>query len=199
MEENNYTNEEKHEQCAKNAWRMCLCALLGGFLGGLLAFYMVFDQIMERKYRVHEFPPMKMERKLLHDMDRMYKQDMDAFDNAFRRMDMPKMPKMPKIKDRNLAMPLFMMDSVKVKSEIDDNNFVVEVGLKPFQNDENKVNYTVKGRKLTVFGNSEVKDKNYENNISFSQDFILPENADTANISKVKDGNELKIIVPLKS
>lgn len=198
MEENNYTNENKHEQCAKNAWRMCLCALLGGFLGGLLAFYMVFDQIAERRFRAPHPPigPMKMEKRILNDMDKMYKQDMDAFDKAFKRMDMPKMPK---IKDRNLAMPLFMMDSVKVESEIDDNNFVVEVGLKPFQNDENKVNYNVKGRKLTVFGKSEVKDKNYENDISFSQDFILPENADIANISKVKDGHELKIIVPLKS
>ncbi len=196
MEENNYTNENKHEQCAKNAWKMCLCALLGGFLGGLLAFYMVFDQIAERRFRPPHIPPMKLEKKMLHDMDKMYKQDMDAFDKAFKRMDMPKMPK---IKDRNLAMPLFMMDSVKVESEIDDNNFVVEVGLKPFQNDENKVNYNVKGRKLTVFGQSEVKDKNYENDISFSQDFILPENADIANISKVEDGHELKIIVPLKS
>ena len=64
---------------------------------------------------------------------------------------------------------------------------------------DSKVNFNVQGRKLTVFGKSEVKDKEFEQDIQFSQDFILPENADTAKISKEKDGNKLIISVPIKN
>ena len=79
-----------------------------------------------------------------------------------------------------------------------DDKFNVIVSLKPFQGDESKVNYNIQGRKLRVFGKSKVTDKDYEHDIEFSQDFILPENADTAKISKVKDGKKLIISVPLK-
>ena len=35
-------------------------------------------------------------------------------------------------------------------------------------------------------------------NVSFSQDFLLPANADINNITKTKDGKKLIISVPLK-
>ena len=98
----------------------------------------------------------------------------------------------------DFGLPIFMMDSVKIKTEFDDNKFNIIIGLKSFQNDANKINYNVEGRKLTVFGSSQVQDKEYEQDVAFSQDFILPENADTANISKYKDGHKLIISVPIK-
>ncbi len=196
--ENRINNEDKHICFESHCWKKCLAMVCAAFLGGFLAFYFVADQMMY-KYHSPRFNPHKFEKRMFDDMDRMYKQDMKAFEDAFdidKRMN--KMHKTKKKKHQDLAMPAFFMDSVKIKTEFEDNKFNVVVDLKPFQGDENKVNYNVEGRKLTVFGNSEVKDKDYEHEISFSQDFILPENADIMNITKIKDGNNLIVSVPMK-
>ncbi len=206
MEENNTQNENnnsiqaEHRVCMKK----CIAMVLAAFLGGFLAVYFVTDQIMERSFKKHYHPPMppeRFERNIYKDMDRMYKNDMKAFDEAFKKFDKnfdKHMGKLPKFKHNELDMPFFITEPVNVRTEFDDNKFEVIVPLKPFNNDEKKINYNVSGRKLSVFGSSEVKDKDFSQNIQFSQDFILPENADIANISKEKDDNELIISVPVK-
>lgn len=210
MEENNTSNElksevRKHVCFEEHCWKKCLAMVCASFLGGFLAFYFVADQIMHKHQIQMLIPPPhhfekrmfddieKMHHKFQRDMDRMYKDDMDAFKEAF---------KINKNFERKMfadfGMPMFMMDTVKIKTEFNDNIYNVIVCLKPFQGDESKVNYNVKGRKLTVFGKSQIKEKDYENDISFSQDFILPENADISKVSKTKDGNKLIISVPMK-
>ena len=191
-QENNQNNEERKNICFENhCWKKCLAMVLAAFLGGFLACYFAADQMFERMERQH-FKPHHPEKRIFDDVERMYKQDRKAFEDAFdfdKKMRKFKHPPIPMM----TPMPDFMWEGVKVKSEIDDNMYKISIGLKPFQNDESKINYNVNGRKLTVFGSSTVKDKNSENDISFSQDFILPENADITNISKVKDGNKLII------
>ncbi len=197
MEENNNINEEKtnedHKEC--QCKKTGIAMIIAAFLGGFLAIYFVADQIMERKLNSISFTPNRFEQKMFDDMDRMYRQDMKAFDDMFKKMPQPKMHE---LKHKHPMMPMFMTDDVKIKSDFEDNHFNITIGLKPFQDDENKINYNVNGRKLTVFGNSHVKDKGYEEDIAFSQDFILPENSDILNISKIKDGNKLIISVPVK-
>ena len=210
MEENNTSNELKSEVrkhvCFENhCWKKCIAMVLASFLGGFLAFYFVADQIMHRHQMQMLMPPPhhfekrmfddveRMHHKFQRDMDRMYQDDIDAFKEAF------KINKNFKNKIfEEINKPMFIMDSVKIKTEFDDNIFKVIVCLKPFQGDENKINYNVVGRKLTVYGKSQNQDKGYKQDISFSQDFILPENVDTAKISKIKDGNKLIISVPMK-
>lgn len=196
-QENNKNIENKQNICFENhCWKKCLAMVIAAFLGGFLACYFAADQMFERMEK-RNFEPHRLEKKMLHDMDRMYRQDRKAFEDAFdfdKKMKKMKHPPIPIM----APMPDFMWEGVKVKSEIDDNMYKISIGLKPFQNDENKINYNVNGRKLTVFGSSSVKDKHSENDISFSQDFILPENADTANITKIKDGHKLIISVPMK-
>lgn len=197
MEENNNNYQEPNQQHyhlkeQHHCWKKCLLVGLATFLGSLLAFYFVADQFAERIFASH-FNPHHIEKKMMKDMNRMYKQDMKAFEDSF---NFDKNFKHRHHQD--YAAPIFMLDSVKIKTEYEDNKFNVIVGLKPFQNDENKIKYTVNARKLTVFGNSQVKDKDFEHDVAFSQDFILPENADIANITKVKDGNKVIISVPIK-
>lgn len=129
------------------------------------------------------------------DFNRIEEQNKKAFDKMFGNKTIKKMPKSAV---NPFLLPDMTMDSVKIKTELENNKYKVVIGLKPFQNDESKINYNVSGRKLTVFGSSKVKDKKYEQDISFSHDFILPLNSDIANISKKKDGNNLIIEVPLK-
>ena len=210
MEENNSNNElksevKKHICFEKHCWKQCLAMVIAAFLGSFLAFYFVADQMMLRKQMLpHFMPPHHFEKRMFddfermhqnqkHDIDKMFEKDMEAFKEAFsinkdfeRRMF------------SDVRMPKIMMNTVKIKTEFNDNVYNVIISLKPFQGDENKINYNINGRKLTVFGKSQIKEKNYEHDVSFSQDFILPENADISKVSKTKDGNKLIISVPMK-
>ena len=194
MEENNNNNnlENRHICFEKHCWKQCLAMVLASFLGAFLAIYFVTDQLMQRMHNHHMYRPHRMEQRMFDDMHRMYKQDMKAFDEMFKKHHIPKM------KEQHFGMPLFMMDTVNIKTEYNDNSFDIIVGLKPFNGDESKINYNVNGRKLTVFGESKVKDDGYEQDVAFSQDYILPKNSDIENISKTKDGNRLIISVPIK-
>ena len=129
------------------------------------------------------------------DFNRIEEQNKKAFDKMFGNKTVKKTEKSA---INPFILPDMTMDSVKIKTAYENNKYKVVIGLKPFQDDESKINYNVSGRKLTVFGSSKIKEKKFEQDISFSQDFILPSNADIANISKKKDGNKLIIEVPLK-
>ncbi len=193
MEEN--CEQKNNEYHYHHNWKKYLAMMLGTFLGGLVAFYFVFDQMAERYYRNHLFMPHnidRFEKKMFNDMEKSYRHEMKHFDDIFKK-------ELPKIDYSDLAVPLFMMDAVKIRTEFEDNNFNVIVDLKPFQGNIDKINYNLTGRKLTVFGSSEVKDKTTQQDISFSQDFLLPSNADKMKIKKYKDGKDLIISVPLKN
>ncbi len=204
MEENNNINEnveeiskdnvkEKHVCFETHCWKKCLAMICAAFLGGFLAFYFVADQVMY-KYHKNYLKPELLEQKMLNDLDRIYFKDLQEFDKNFNH------PKhvMPRFGRDKFDMNFLSVNPVKIKTEMEDNEFNIIVCLKPFQNDENKVNYDVQQGKITVYGSSETKHKNVEENVSFSQDFLLPQNADIDNISKTKDGKKLIISVPLK-
>ncbi len=191
----NTTTERKNICFENHCWKMCLAMVLAAFFGSFLAVYFVADQITERqaksqKVYIKEVNPFSHDRyrKKINDYDKIYEKNLREFERAFERANRFEMP----------AMPDFLMNTVNVKTELEDDEYKVIVDLKPFENDENKVHYNISGRKLTIFGKSYVKDKGYEENVSFSQDLILPENADKTKIKKEKDGNKLIISVPLK-
>lgn len=202
MEENNsnetfVTKKEQDYICFRNhCWKMCLGMIIAAFLGGFLAVYFVADQIMERSFRKHfMMPAQRFEHRMFNDIDRQFKKDMKDFGNIFNNSG-----KIPNIKQNETGIaPLFMPERVKVKSEIENGNYNVIVSLKPFLGDENKVNYNVEGKKLTVFGESTVTNDNSEQDIAFSYDFLLPDNADTMHIKKYKDGKKLVISVPIRN
>ena len=190
MDENkNENNQYSKVYYEKDNWKKCLLMVFSAFLGGFFAFYFVMDQAVNR-YEKNHFNPKHFEEKIFNDFEKSFKNEMKEFDRM--------MSKHNKITALDMAMPIFIMDSVKIKTEFEDNNFKIIIDLKPFQEDENKINYNVVGRKVTVYGSSSVRDKNSEHDISFSQDFILPKNADTSKIQKIKVGKKLIISVPLK-
>jgi HSP20 family molecular chaperone IbpA len=147
------------------------------------------DNIIERQFRHHSsmFQPRIIERQIFNDFDKIYKKEMKEFDRIHKNFD----------NFNNISMPIQFIDSVKIKSEIDDDNYNIIVDLKQFNNDENKIKYHINGKKITVYGNSHINDNNYQENISFSQDFLLPQNADTSKIKMIKELNKLIISIPL--
>lgn len=218
-------NEDlKESKKARCSWKECLCMMLAAFLGGFLAVYFVTDQFFYRHYKMHHFSPDRFERRMMKDFNKMYEHNKKAFEHDFDRLNKNfddgfgfKFKEVPddfdffddgapdyksaggeyvqnpfKLKDT-------LMEGVKIKTEIEKDEYKIIVDLKAFQGDESRINYNISGRKLTVFGSSKVKDKRFEQDIAFSQDFLLPYNADTAYIKKKKDGNSLVIEVPLKA
>ena len=226
MEENNNNEEqvvqeqEKKHICFKNhCWKMCLGMVVATFLGSFLATYFVADQIMQR--RLFQYTPPIIHHQPFEDLEKMNRNSTDDLRRFFDILSRKNIQSIIDYEDewerdfdddfdRNLEnhfnrigkkpfeMPHFMSSAVKIKTDIDNDKYDVIINLKPFQNDESRINYNIQGKKLTVFGKSEIKEKNRSENIAFTQDFLLPENADTMNIQKQKDGNKLVISVPLK-
>lgn len=212
MEENNVNNENETQVSQQNTigqnhicfqnhcWKMCLGMVVAAFLGGFLATYFVTDQMFKFAFIHHQaFNPVRIQNEMFRDMHRFdreidrYNKDFDRdFDNFGKYFKNPHKKHNPLIADRDFG------NNFKLDSDMNNRKFEVEVDLRPFNNDESKVNFNVRGRKLTVFGDSEIKEDGYEEKINFTQDYILPKNADIANISKKRDGNKLEIIVPLK-
>ena len=188
-ENNNIEIKTENKWWQNDCWKKCLLIAFFAFIGGFLATYFVMDQMIENQFKRHAnlFQPKIIERQIFNDFDKIYKKEMKELDRIQKKFE----------KYNNIAMPIQMIDSVKIKSEIDDGNYEITVDLKPFNNDENKIKYNINGKKITVYGNSQIKDNYYEENISFSQDFLLPKNADTTKIKQIKEFNKLIISIPL--
>lgn len=188
-ENNNIEIKTENKWWQNDCWKKCLLIAFFAFLGGFLATYFVMDQMIEKQFKRHAnmFQPKIIERQIFNDFDKIYKKEMEEINKIHKRFE----------NFNNIAMPIQMIDTVKIKSEIDDGNYEITVDLKPFNNDESKIKYTVNGKKITVYGNSQVKDNYYEEDISFSQDFLLPKNADTTKIKQIKEFNKLIISIPL--
>lgn len=195
-ENNNIENKEKKQHiCFKDhCWKMCLGMVVAAFLGGFLATYFVADQMMERCQRKYFMPP-KFGQNDFREFDKNFDYNMKYIDKIMKKQA-------HHLKDNEFSSfstdTMFAFEPVKITSFFDDENLNIEVSLKQFQGDESKVNYNIVGSKLTVFGKSKVKNDKNEEYISFSHDFILPDNADTMNIKKEKAGDTLIISVPLK-
>lgn len=188
-ENNNIEIKTENKWWQNDCWKKCLLIAFFAFLGGFLATYFVMDQMIEKQFKRHAnmFQPKIIERQIFNDFDKIYKKEMKELDRIQKKFE----------NYNNIAMPIQMIDSIKIKSEIDDGNYEITVDLKPFNNDENKIKYAINGKKITVYGNSQVKDNYYEEDISFSQDFLLPKNADTTKIKQIKEFNKLIISIPL--
>ena len=212
MEENNNNEISSNSKKSSSYWKECTCMIIAAFLGGFLAMYFVADQVFDKHPHPKYYPYDRLEKRMLKDFQKMYEREKKAFEHDFDNFETDFFDYSDKkfnkdfnkiFNDENTLNPFMFMNSsfnnIKINTEIDDDKFKVIVKLKAFKENEDNINYSVSGRKLTVFGKSKIKEKNFEQDAAFSHDFILPKNADIANISKKKDGNKLVIEVPLKN
>ncbi|MBQ3642474.1 Hsp20/alpha crystallin family protein [bacterium] len=197
MEENTDNKEtEMNEEVryTKNLTKICVVSVLAAFLGGFLATYFVIDQIADRKFH-HPYRHLhKMEKRIFDDADRMYKKEKKDFDRFFNEKNF----RMPDTMKNDFIFTDYSDNAVKIETNYDNDKFDVIIGLKPFNNDESKIKYNISGRKLTVSGESQINDEGYREEIAFSQDFILPKNAQKDAVQKIKENQQLIISVPLK-
>jgi len=194
QEQNTQENSAQHKDLrACRYWKEFLCLLIAAFLGGFLAIYVVTDQVLYRNYKKNYITPERIHRQMIKDFDREFERGTREFERNFNRIEKDLK------KDFNpFFIPDMKFDGVNIKTEIDNDDYKVIIDLKAFNGDDSRIQYNVLGRKLTVFGSSKVKDKKFEQDIAFSQDFLLPDNAVISKIKKEKNGNKLIIEVPLK-
>ena len=193
MEENNKpeNNEEKKHICFKNhCWKNCIATIIAAFLGGFLAMYFVTDQVMERCHKDH------LMLSGLSNIDDFNKNI--EFNRKYNEKMMKKQARQMKTHSPFATDTIFIFEPVKITSYFKDDDLNIVISLKEFQGDENKINYNISGNKLTVFGESKIRNGKKEEDIAFSHDHILPDNSDTANIKKVKAGDNLIISIPLR-
>lgn len=205
-EETKYHND-KECPCCKKMKGMLIAAFIGGFLAMFFVGELSVDRFMNKRYMEMERfiqtmnarPEMDFRNDFRHNHRNDFRDDFrphDRFDNP--RLD-ERLFDMPSFEPRNInTTPNFMPNKVKATSEFTDGNYNITVDLNPFQGDENKIKYRVKGRTLNVFGESKIIEGKRGQITGFSHNYTLPQNADTANIKKIKEGNRLIISVPIK-
>ena len=85
-----------------------------------------------------------------------------------------------------------------VKIEQKDNEAVVTVDLKKFDNNEDNVNIEFTDNGIKISGKVRKENKNGISESSFAQNVIFPNEFQKENIQKNKKGNKLVIILPFK-
>lgn len=201
-EQNNQENQEiKTEQtetkCMKNdCWKKCLAMTLAAFLGGFLAVYFVADNFEHHKMKHNRFHKMhKIKRFNNFDDSFFFAPDFDI--KQIKRIENEQARILKDFEKTPWSMAPVFANPVKVNAFYDNDKLKVVVDTKNFDKKESKIEYKINGRKLTVSGKSEVKDKGFESDVEFSQDIILPEkvNANEAKVSQ--DDNNWVLTIPV--
>lgn len=185
--------------------KVCCVVFIAALLGSFFAMYFAAD-----KYFSHRLLPKKMPHREVNEIfvPKFDNREFDAFEDLERRIKKEQNEffngnsirpgARQNLKHYKADILPFSVSPVKIKTEKDDDKYNIIVSLKPFQNNPDKISYVFSENKITVFGKNEIEKENERTSVSFSQDFILPENADIEGTKRIKDGNKLIISIPVK-
>ena len=187
MEENNYRHEDFDDcfLCKHPALRHVLTGLLV-FLGSFLAFYAVADWHFKRILD----PSFYMRR-----MDKAVMQRERNFDKMERRA----LKQQEWIDKRTMKMQQKMTEqsSQFIHVEKADDAYKIVIDLRPFENDEKNVEVKTDGNTVVINAAGEKNKHNKKEIIRFSQAFNFGEDIDTDNITKIRQGDDYIINVPI--
>ena len=176
MEDNNYRHEEFDNcfLCKHPALKHVLVGLLV-FLGAFCAFYVVADWHFKRMT-----DPVYQMRK----MDRAISQRERNFDKmaqkAFR---------------QEQRMAKSSAQFVSIERMPDAYRFVID--LRPFGDDEKNVEVRTQGNNLSINAVVERNSRNKEELVRYSQSFAFTENVNMEEITKVREGHNYIITIPI--
>lgn len=196
MEENYDNNEEQnrtehdnnHDRNTSTCWVKYLVISLAAFFGAFLAVYFIADQAVNR----YMMPPghplfMPMPRMLSErEVQRMIKHQEKMQERMFYDLE----------KAENVRDP-FVVNPVKIDTFKNKNSYIIMIDLKPFNNDPNKVKIDIKPYKIKLSGESDEVKKGTENEVSFMQNFSLPQKIDVDDVKKEVKGNKYIITLPI--
>lgn len=195
MEENNenQTNQNRtehnnHNDCNTSAcWLKYLVVSLAAFFGAFLAVYFVADQAVHRYIlpAPPHFVPLPKElsekeiRNFIKHQEKMQERMFDDIQTAESHVNP------------------FVVNPVKIDTFKNKDAYVIMIDLKPFNNDPNKIKVDIKPRKIKLSGESNEVKKGSESDISFLQNFSLPQNIDVEDATKEVKGDKYIITLPI--
>lgn len=168
----------QHETKDQKGCLKYLLILMAIFLGAFLAVYFVAD-ITVHKY----FYPPKPAFLEMRDIDDMIKEE----DMTMKDL----------LNYQNTPSP-FVSAPVKIQTLQEDNFYKIILDLKPFNGNVNNITIKAKPYSIGIVGKYDSKTKNSKKDISFVQNFSLPEKIDVKAIKKQKEGNNYIITLPIE-
>lgn len=186
MEENYAQNNEQnnhgfnnHDHHHSNCWIKYLVISLAAFFGAFLAVYFAVDVAMHKYYRNMPFYGIpardntadfvKQQERILDDITRFQQ-----------------------------VMNPFMVNPVKIQTYQKDDAYKIVIDLKPFGGEPDKIKTDIKPKRVYLSGESEIKDGDSDRDISFAQNFSLPEKIDVKAVTKQVEGDNYVITLPIK-
>lgn len=163
---------DKHNK--KHCIMKFISIVLATFLGAFLAFYVVVDSTI--KNLTDPMRQMKKFDKMIEQQDR----EMMKMEKRFRKSTLTPFHK-----------PIVSVDE-------NQNEYVIVVNLKPFDNKKENVKITTKDDLITITGEVEKNKNNEERIMSFSQTFNLDEDAKISALQKKVVKDKYIITVPKK-
>ncbi len=195
--EENYENPKEQDRTEHNnsndcntstCWLKYLVVSLAAFFGAFLAVYFVVDQTVHRYILATppHFMPMPKElsdsdiAKLIKNQEKMQEK---MFDDGLRISESQINP--------------FVVNPVKIDTFKDKDAYIIMVDLKPFNNDPNKIKVDIKPMRIKISGESNEIKKGTENEVSFLQNFSLPQRIDVEDATKEVKGDKYIIKLPI--
>ncbi len=189
MDDNNYRHEEFDDcfLCKHPALRHVLIGLLV-FLGAFMASYVISDWHFKRMYDP------------VYQMGRMDKAIMQRERNLDK-MESRAFKQQAKMERKALKHEQKMEKSVMQFVHVEKNSdaYKIIIDLRPFDNNEKNVEVKTQGNTLTINAAGERNSRNREEILKYNQTFAFPENIDTDEITKVREGYHYIITVPFEN
>ncbi|MDD3237384.1 MAG: Hsp20/alpha crystallin family protein [Candidatus Gastranaerophilales bacterium] len=178
--EENFNNEHEHKkEChTPTCWLKYLVITLAAFFGAFLAVYFVADNTMHR-YMYPQLPPTMPDRQIQQAINQQERMMRDITD-----FSMPINP--------------FAQNPVQVESMKDGDAYKIIIDLKPFNNNPNNIKLNINENSVKISGNSDTKKHHREKDISFMQNFSLPQKINVHDVTKEIKHNKYIITLPIE-
>ena len=146
------------------------------FLGAFAAFYVVTDWHFKRMLD----PGVQMRK-----MEKMMMREQNRIDKMFKR-------------ETTRDYQLQKQAESFMRVEKNPDNYKIVIDLRPFDNNEQNVEVKANGNVLTVTAAGETKKHGHEMITRVSQNLMFDENVDLSKITKIREGNDYIIFVPVE-
>lgn len=188
MEDNNYRHEEFDDcfLCKHPALRHVLTGLLI-FLGAFSAFYVISDWHFKRMFD----PAFQMRR-----FDKAIMQR----ENDYNKMEMREFKHQQKMQKKAFRAEekLGREAAQFIHVEKTPDAYKIIIDLRPFDNNERNIEVRTEGNTLIINAAGERNAHHRQEILKYSQAFAFTEDIDTANITKIRQGDKYIIYVPFE-
>ena len=177
--ENNENNTKESCICNKNEEpKKLLIIALMTFVGSFLAFYVLMHQTMIYLHKSKHHLPIISE-KSVNEMEREIQNSFKKFENR----------ELNKFKSKISAIQTLKYEDA----------YIIIINLKPFNNNEDNIRFSINGNVATVSGNVVKNKHNSENAYYFTESFEIPEKIKINEIEKEKVDGKYIIVLPIEN